>query len=451
MFIENRLTRRTLLSALSVLPCVRLLPGQQSQDQQLPTLKRAPQPKADGEETPKYSGEVQVVNVFATVKEKGSSKIVKDLTQGDFTLEEEGKPQTIKFFEAESSLPLNLGLLVDTSYSQAHVLGDERSAGIKFFDQILHDKDQAFVIHFDREIELLQDFTGSRDKLDKALNLLEPAQPQQQQTQQQGGNYPQGGGYPGGGYPGGGRRYPQTNRSHGGTKLYDAILLASEDLMAKQQGRKALVLLTDGIDSGSKTTLFETISAAQKADTLVYSVLFADTEAYGNPGTAAWAEGAADGCRCRPTQKGPTARRSYSNSPKKPADLQFGRDFSPPGQDFRGYPGGAPQPVQHRLHPRPALRIGPFPAYPPYRQDQQKEGFDCAGTGRILRPVGATPLAGRALIPPLWHNELSGMPVINTKTVATLGPATDAPGVVKQLMLAGAPNFPAQRLAWNHR
>ena len=269
-----------MLSALSVLPCARLLIGQQSQDPQLPTLKRAPQPKPDGEETPKYTGEVQVVNVFATVREKGSPKIVKDLTQDNFMLEEEGKPQTIKFFEAESSLPLNLGLLVDTSYSQARVLGDERSAGIKFFDQILREKDQAFVIHFDREIELLQDFTPSRDKLDKALNLLEPAQPQQQQTQQQGGNYPQGGGYPGGG----GRRYPQTNRSHGGTKLYDAIMLAAEDLMGKQKGRKALVLLTDGIDSGSKTTLFEAIGAAQKADTLVYSVLFADTEAYGNPG-----------------------------------------------------------------------------------------------------------------------------------------------------------------------
>jgi len=284
VFIENRLTRRALLSALSVLPAARLLRGQQSQDPQLPTLKRAPQPKAEGEETPKYTGEVQVVNVFATVKEKGSSKIIKDLTQDNFTLEEEGQPQTIKFFEAESSLPLNLGLLVDTGYSQAGVLGDERSAGIKFFDQILREKDQAFVIHFDHDIELLQDFTGSRDKLDKALNLLEPAQPQQQQqTQQQGGNYPQGGGP--GGYPGGGgRRYPQTNRSHGVTKLYDAILLASEDLMGKQKGRKAVVLLADGIDSGSKTTLFEAISAAQKADTLVYSVYFADNEAYGNPG-----------------------------------------------------------------------------------------------------------------------------------------------------------------------
>ena len=288
VIFENQLTRRSLLSALALAPATRLLSGQQSTPQQQP----------EGEQRPKYTTDVKLVNVFATVRDKSSGKIVKDLTQGDFSVEEESRPQTIKFFEAESSLPLNLGLLVDTSYSQARVLGDERSAGIKFFDQILRDKDQAFVIHFDREIELLQDFTGSRDKLDKALNLLEPSRPQQQQSQQQGGGYPQGGGgypqggggYPqgGGGYPGGGggggRRYPQGgSRGGGGTKLYDAILLASDELMSKQQGRKALVLLTDGVDAGSKVTLFESIRAAQKADTLVYSVLFADNEAYGGP------------------------------------------------------------------------------------------------------------------------------------------------------------------------
>jgi VWFA-related protein len=271
VLFENQLTRRSLLSALALAPATRLLSGQQSTPQQQP----------EGEQRPKYTTDVKLVNVFATVRDKSSGKIVKDLTQDNFSLEEEGRGQTIKFFEAESSLPLNLGLLVDTSYSQARVLGDERSAGIKFFDQILRDKDQAFVIHFDHEIELLQDFTGSRDKLDKALNLLEPSRPQQQQSQPQGGGYPQGGG----GYPGGGgRRYPQGgNRSHGGTKLYDAILLASDELMSKQQGRKALVLLTDGVDAGSKVTLFESIRAAQKADTLVYSVLFADNEGNGGP------------------------------------------------------------------------------------------------------------------------------------------------------------------------
>ena len=285
--MENKLTRRGLLSALSMWPAAGLLVARQSQDsQQLPTLKRAPNSASDSEEKTKPPAEAKPINVFVTVREKSSGKLIKDLTQDDFTLEDEGKPQTIKVFEAGSSLPLNLGFLVDTGYRQARSLGDERTAGVKFFDQVLHDKDQAFVIHFDHDIELLQDFTNSRDKLDRALNLLGPAQPQQQQTQQQGGNYPQGGGYPGGGYPGGGgRRYPQGGyANYGPTKLYDAIMLASDELMSKQKDRKALILLGGGVDSGSKTTLFEAIRAAQKANTLVHSVLFEESQSYGNPG-----------------------------------------------------------------------------------------------------------------------------------------------------------------------
>ena len=266
MFTENKLTRRGLLSALSLFPAARLLSGQQS-------------PPA--EQTPKYSTDVKVVNLFATVRDN-SGKIVKDLTKDNFQLEEGERPQTIKFFERESSLPLNLGLLVDTSGSQARVLGAERSAGLKFFEQILReDRDLAFVIHFDYEVELLQDSTASRQKLENALDLLQVGQPPQQQ---QGGS-PQGGGYPGGGYPPSGR-YPQGGggRGRGGTKMYDAILLASDDLMSKQKDRKALILLTDGVDTGSKVTMFQGISSAQKADTLVYSVLFSDPDAYGSPG-----------------------------------------------------------------------------------------------------------------------------------------------------------------------
>jgi VWFA-related protein len=190
---------------------------------------------------------------------------------------------------------LHLGLLVDTSASQGRVLGDERTAGIKFFDQILRpDMDQAFVLHFDYDIELLQDFTPSRQKLDAALNLLEvglaPKYPQQTQqppsTQQPGNGYPPGNYPPNQRYPQG-SGYPQSqgsSRGGGGTKLYDAVLLAAEDMMAKQEGRKALIILTDGVDTGSKVTLYQAITAAQKADTLVYSVLFADDEAYGSPG-----------------------------------------------------------------------------------------------------------------------------------------------------------------------
>jgi VWFA-related protein len=263
---DNKLTRRSLLSALSLFPAARLLSGQQNPPAEL---------------TPKYSAEVKVVNLFATVRDN-SGKILKDLTKDNFQLDEGGRPQTIKFFERESSLPLYLGLLVDTSSSQARVLGAERSVGLKFFDQILRqDRDLAFVIHFDYEVELLQDSTASRQKLENALDLLQVGQPPQQQ---QGGN-PQGGGYPGGGYPPSGR-YPQGGgaRGRGGTKMYDAILLASDDLMSKQKDRKALILLTDGVDTGSKVTLFQGISSAQKADTLVYSVLFSDPDAYGSPG-----------------------------------------------------------------------------------------------------------------------------------------------------------------------
>jgi VWFA-related protein len=162
--------------------------------------------------------------------------------------------------------------MVDTSGSQARVLDKERSASFKFFDQILRpDRDLAFVIHFDFEIELLQDLTASARTLEKALDLLQVGQPPRQQTQTQGAGYPQGGG--------------RGRQRSGGTKMYDAILLASEDLMGKQKGRKALVLLTDGVDTGSKVTLHQAIAAAQKADTLVYSVLFSDPSSYANYGS----------------------------------------------------------------------------------------------------------------------------------------------------------------------
>jgi hypothetical protein len=164
VYFQNKLTRRSLLSALPLLPAARLLYGQQSQDpQQRPTLQKSPasQVSPAGEQTPKYSTDVKLVNIFAGVRDKSSGKIVKDLTKDNFTLEEENRPQTIKFFEAESSLPLNLGLLVDTSGSQGRVLGDERSAGIKFFDQILRDKDQAFVIHFDYDVS--SRYTGANE------------------------------------------------------------------------------------------------------------------------------------------------------------------------------------------------------------------------------------------------------------------------------------------------
>lgn len=210
--------------------------------------------------------DVNVVNVFATVRDK-KGQIVRDLTQADFMLQEDGRPQTIKYFSRESDLPLKLGLTVDTSPSQRRVLEQERGASFKFLDQVLReDKDLAFVLHFDSEVELLEDFTSSRKKLQTALNEIESEPPRQLNRRDPND--------PGQGQP----------RRRGGTSLYDAVLLASDELMKKQKGRKALILLTDGVDTASRSTLTDAIESAQKSDTLVYSILFADEQSYGPQG-----------------------------------------------------------------------------------------------------------------------------------------------------------------------
>src|SRR5450432_557372 len=309
MRYEAHITRRSLLTALSLFPASRLLRArdQRTQDQagQEKPAQDAEKPPLLKDDTAKFSTGVKVVNLFATVRNK-KGEIVRDLTKDDFVLDEDGHPQEVRYFSHESNLPLTLGLLVDTSGSQRRVLNDERSASFRFLEQVLReDKDLAFIIHFDFEIELLQDLTSSRAKLERALDLLQVGSPQQQQ-QQQGGQYPNGGGYPGGGggggnggggfpggigFPGGRRRnggqqpYPrggQQGRRGGGTCLYDAVALAGDELMRKQQGRKALILLTDGVDTGSKLTLSAAVESAQRSDTLVYSILFSDASAYGN-------------------------------------------------------------------------------------------------------------------------------------------------------------------------
>ena len=221
-----------------------------------------------GQQTPTFSSDVNVVNVLATVRDK-HGQIVNNLTKDDFKLEEDGRPQTIRYFAKETDLPLTLGLLVDTSMSQRRVLEQERIASYAFLEHLMReDKDKAFVIHFDWDIELLQDLTSSRKKLNAALEKLDNPE-----FEQSGG----GGGGGGGGSPGSGGHH-----RGGGTTLYDAVFLASDELMQKQQGRKAVIILSDGVDTGSKVTLTRAIEAAQRANTLVYSILFSDKDAYGN-------------------------------------------------------------------------------------------------------------------------------------------------------------------------
>ena len=218
------------------------------------------------------SVQVKVVNVLATVRDK-HGKIVNGLTKDDFSLTEDGRPQTLKYFARDTDLPLTLGLLVDTSMSQRRVLNEERDASESFLAQVLReDKDKAFVIHFDREVELSQDLTSSHEQLRTALESLQT--PQFTRTSGGGG---------GSNDPGSGRGRG-SGRHGGGTLLYDAVFLASDELMKKQPGRKAVIVLSDGVDMGSRESLEAAIESAQRANTIVYSILFKDDEAYGNGG-----------------------------------------------------------------------------------------------------------------------------------------------------------------------
>jgi len=203
-----------------------------------------------------------------TVRDKHGA-IVPNLTKNDFTLNDDGRAQTIKYFNLDKDLPLNLGLLVDTSMSQRKALDDERSGSEHFLDQMLgNTKDRAFLIQFDREVDLLEDLTADKGKLRAAIDQIGAPQFQRTSADDSSG---QGGGHHYGG---------------GGTTLYDSIYLASNEVLKQQQGRKAVVVLTDGVDRGSKETLNGAIEAAQRADTVVYAIYYKGEEGHsgGFPG-----------------------------------------------------------------------------------------------------------------------------------------------------------------------
>ena len=199
-----------------------------------------------------------------TVRDKKGA-LVTSLQISDFALTEDGRPQVIKSFTRESNLPFKVGLLVDTSRSVSGALDNERKAAGKFVDLMLPAdpkgdaaKDEGFLIHFDREVELLEDFTNSRDKLHHELDDMGPTHAQQNNTQ-------------GPETSGDDRQRPSRS---GGTQLYDAIYLACDELMKPKDGRKALVVFSDGGDRGSKETLNDAVDAADRANVAVYTIYF---------------------------------------------------------------------------------------------------------------------------------------------------------------------------------
>jgi VWFA-related protein len=205
-----------------------------------------------GQDTPTFTTGVKVVNLLATVRTK-KGEIVRDLTKDDFSVAENGRPQTIRYFARESDLPLTLGLMVDTSMSQRKVMDAERAACYRFLDQVLRpNKDQVFIMQFDMSVQLKQELTSSLKKLDDALAFVDTP-----------------------------TRRELENQRGGGTLLYDAFVTASQDIMTNLSGRKALIVLSDGVDTGSEAPIAAAIDAALRADTLVYSILFSDEGAYG--------------------------------------------------------------------------------------------------------------------------------------------------------------------------
>lgn len=205
---------------------------------------------------------VNLVSLYFTVHDKHGA-LIPGLTKNDFTIYEDKVPQTIKNFEAETDRPLTLGILLDTSGSQQNVLPLEKQAGDQFLRSILRPKDEAFLLSFDIKIELLSDFTNNANQLEQAMNKAEI-------------NVGSGGG----GSPGMGQGTFPTVGTPKGTLLYDAVYEAANDKLAQQTGRKALILLTDGVDQGSQEKLSDAIEAAQRANAIVYVILLEDRHFY---------------------------------------------------------------------------------------------------------------------------------------------------------------------------
>jgi len=219
------------------------------------------------DELPTIKADVNVVSVLASVRDKKGA-LVPNLNKEDFTILEDGKPQEIKYFTRETDLPLTIGLLIDVSGSQRNLIEIERNAASQFFSKVLQKKDEAFLISFGEEAELLQDYTGSARLLTNAMRDLRVSS----------------------GVGGLGPGPVPTAGGPRGTVLYDAIYLAAHDQLQKQVGRKVIVVITDGVDEGSRLRIEDAIMAAQKADAVIYSIEYSDPGAYGGFG---WGMGSA--------------------------------------------------------------------------------------------------------------------------------------------------------------
>jgi VWFA-related protein len=225
----------------------------------LPALAQTPEISAQ----PAAAADAHQVIIPLVVYDKKGA-ILTNFTKDSFSLKVDGHEQPIVSFDRDSNLPLTLGLLFDVTYSQRDALDDERTASIAFLNNILADRDRAFVVQFARQTDLLQDITPSRPKLQAALKQIEAAPAPPTDTSVTPVTPSDG--------SGNGRDSNAPHPRRVSNTLYDAVFLSSDELLHKQTGRKVLVVLSDGVDSGSKESLASAIEAAQRADTVVYVI-----------------------------------------------------------------------------------------------------------------------------------------------------------------------------------
>jgi VWFA-related protein len=272
---ESGVLPALVLAMLCAVPAVSRPAFAQSPAQQSPPTQASPDQKPEDSQGPTETIKVgvNVVQLFFNVKDKHGA-LIPNLTKDDFEIFEDGNKQNLKYFTAETNLPLTLGILIDTSGSQLRVLDMEKEVGGAFLKQILTDKDEAYVMDFNVDADLVQDFTRDVHRLQAALNKVKINS----------------GVVFGTGMPGSGGG-PVPTASQRGTVLYDAVYLSAHDMLAKEVGRKAMILLTDGEDEGSRLKLLDAIEAAQKADAIVYVLLCADRGFYGSVGMGYGGEG----------------------------------------------------------------------------------------------------------------------------------------------------------------
>ena len=227
---------------------------------------QAPGPEQDqaAPQAPTIRVGVDLVNILFTVRTKKGGQLIPNLEKSDFKVYEDGKEQTIQHFSRETDLPLTLGLLIDISASQERLIEIEREAASQFFSSVIRKKDEAFLISFGKSTELLQDYTSSARLLDAALRDLRGD-----------GQTPGMGPIP---IPNEGP-VPQVGTPKG-TLLFDAVYLAANEKLKSEVGRKAMVLITDGDDQGSTYNVRTAIEAAQRSDSIIYSIYYVDRGFY---------------------------------------------------------------------------------------------------------------------------------------------------------------------------